>query len=135
MSNDDVGLSMIAVLGLQRSKIHTRPIIMTIGTSQMLLMPSFPTRDPEVPATPAMEGVPHSWVEKRLSKIGNAREHHPMSKDLAIGLATSVSFLNAVTESCTVVLSLSLPPVASLCSRKIDCWCVSLKEKKTISVV
>ena len=96
---------------------------MTIGTSQMLLMRGFPTRDPEVPATQAMEGLRHSWVEEnRLSKIGNAREHHPMVKDLAIGLATSAPFLNAVRDRCTIVLS--LPPVASLCSRTIDCWCL-----------
>ena len=69
MSNDDVDLSMIAVLGLQRSRNLTRPIIMTIGTSQMLLMLSLPTRDPEVPATQGMEGLLHSWVEEnRLSK-------------------------------------------------------------------
>lgn len=133
MSNDDVGLSMIAVLGLQRLKIRTRPIIMTIGTSQMLLMPSFPTRDPESPATQAMEGLPHSWAEEnRLSKIGNAREHHLMSKDLAVGLATSVPFLNAVTRLLHSSVVVTTSRFTLLENNRL---LVSLIEKKTISVV
>lgn len=59
-SNDDVGPSMIAALGMRRSRIRTKPIITTLGTGQMLFMPLAPSEDPEVPPIQAMDGLPHS---------------------------------------------------------------------------
>ena len=56
-SNDDVGPSMIAALGLRRSRIRTKPIITTIGMSQILFMPSVSMGDLEAPATQVTEGL------------------------------------------------------------------------------
>ena len=99
-SNDDVGLSMIAALGMRRSRIRTKPVITTLGTGQMLFMRLAPSEDPEVPPIQAMEGLPHSRVEEnRLAEIRFAREDCLMSKDLAIGLAASVIYLNVVKNS------------------------------------
>lgn len=96
MSNDDVGHSMIVALGLRRSRIPTKPINTTIGASQTLFMLSIPTRDPEVPATQAMGGLPPSVVEKnRLAQIRLTQKHRLMPRDLAIELAASAAFLKA----------------------------------------
>lgn len=96
MSNDDVGHNTIVVLGLRRLRIRTKHIITTIGTSQMLFVPSIPTVDPQVPATQLTERLHSSWVEQnRLAYIRLAREDRMMSKDFAVGLRTSVAFLNA----------------------------------------
>ena len=63
--------------------------------NQMLFTLSVPTRDLEVPATQAMEGLPASWVEENcLTQTCLAQEHCLMSNDLAIGLAESVALLN-----------------------------------------
>lgn len=98
-SNDDDGPSMTAVLGLRRSTIRTKPIIKTIGRSQILSMPSALTKDPEALATRAMEGLRSSFVEQDcLAQIHLAQEHHPTSKDFAIGLAVSVPVSNAVRD-------------------------------------
>ena len=63
-SNDVVGPSMIAVLGLQRLKIHMKPIIKTLGTKPILSMSSIPMEGPEARATQAMEGPHSSLVEQ-----------------------------------------------------------------------
>lgn len=98
-SNDDVGPSMTAVLGLRRSTIRTKPIIKTIGTSQNLSMPTALTKDLEALATRAMEGLRSSLVEQDcLARIHLAQEHHSTSKDFAIGLAVSVPVSNAVRD-------------------------------------
>ena len=62
-SNDDVGPSLTAALGLLRSRTRTKSVMSTIETSQVLFMPSIPTGDPEAPSAQATEKVPSSWVE------------------------------------------------------------------------
>lgn len=65
----------------------------------MLFTLSVPTRDPEVPATQAMEGLPASWVEENcLTQTCLAQEHRLKSSDFAIGLAASVTLLNEIRD-------------------------------------
>lgn len=98
-SNDDVDPSMTAVLGLRRSTIRTKPVIKTVGASRILSMPSVLTKDLEALATRAVEGLRSSLVEQDcLAQIYLGQEHHPTSKDFAIGLAVSVHVSNAVRD-------------------------------------
>ena len=69
-SKDDVGPSMTAVLGLRRSRIRTKPIIKITKTSQILSMPSVPTKDLGALATRATEGYPSSLVEQDRLRSG-----------------------------------------------------------------
>ena len=96
-SNDDVGPSMIVVLGLQRSKTHMKPIIKTVGTKSILSMSPIPMGGPEARGIQAMEGLHSSLTDQnRLAQTRVAQEHQPTSKDYANGLAGSVTFSDAM---------------------------------------
>ena len=93
-----------------------------MGMSRILSMPSFPTEDPEAPATQAMEVLPSSLVEQnRLAQTHLAQEQRLTAKDLALGLATSVTFLNAAGIHSQLILSSS--PFALFCPKIMTRWC------------
>ena len=93
-----------------------------MGMSRILSMPSFPTGDPEAPATQAMEVLPSSLVEQNhLAQTHLAQEQRLTAKDLALGLAASVTFLNAAGKHSQLILSSS--PFASFCPKIMTRWC------------